>query len=208
MQSLTYTNKTPLYINSDIPDANKGNASDFNDIKSVVNVNATECGNASDLTTTNKTSLVVGINEVNSKSGNLSSLKTSSTADLVSAINELYDSQFYQVGDTINFTYIILSGLITNASKDLVFSLFLPKSLANITQISITSFNAELRGTLDYLNNSAGFTQYVGLSGYTLTPTKSSNNSINITLAKSTAYTNVNNNTPVVARVTLSINLN
>lgn len=67
MQSINYTNKTALNINSDIADVNKCNASDLNQIKTVVNANASECGNASELDTTNKTSLVEGINEVNSK---------------------------------------------------------------------------------------------------------------------------------------------
>lgn len=65
MQTISYTNKTALNINSDISDVNKCNASDLNQIKSVVNANASECGNASDLNTTDKTSLVDAINEVN-----------------------------------------------------------------------------------------------------------------------------------------------
>jgi hypothetical protein len=69
MQSISYTNKTALNINSGISDVNKCNASDLNNIKSVVNANATECGNASSLSTSAKTSLVEGINEVNTKLG-------------------------------------------------------------------------------------------------------------------------------------------
>lgn len=69
MQSISYTNKTALNVNSSISDVNKCNASDMNQIKTVVNANATECGNASALNTTNKSSLVNGINEVNTKLG-------------------------------------------------------------------------------------------------------------------------------------------
>lgn len=69
MQTISYTNKTALNINSDISDVNKCNASDLNSIKSVVNANASECGNASSLNTTDKSSLVNGINEVNSNLG-------------------------------------------------------------------------------------------------------------------------------------------
>lgn len=65
MQTISYTNKTALNINSEIADVNKCNAGDLNEIKSVVNANASECGNASGLNTTNKTSLVNAINEVN-----------------------------------------------------------------------------------------------------------------------------------------------
>ena len=207
MQSLTYTSKTPLYVNVDIPDANKCTANDMNGIKSVVNANATECGNASSLNTSSKTSLVSGINEVNNKVGTLSNLKTSAKTNLVNASNELYDMFYYKPGDTITFTEIVLVGFISNATKNLYFSVILPKNLANITSVNITSFNAELRGINDYLNNSAGYTQYVGASGYTLTSVKGSDNSLNITLSKSTAFTNATNNTPISARVTLTLNL-
>lgn len=67
MQAIGYTNKSALNENAGIADVNKCNAVDLNEIKTVVNGNATECGNATDLNTTNKTSLVDGINEVNTK---------------------------------------------------------------------------------------------------------------------------------------------
>ena len=69
MQVISYTNKSALNVNSDIADVNKCNAADLNEIKSVVNNNASECGNASDLDTTDKTSLVNAINEVNTNLG-------------------------------------------------------------------------------------------------------------------------------------------
>lgn len=65
MQSISYANKSALNVNSSIADVNKCNAADLNEIKTVVNANATESGNASSLNTTNKTSLVNAINEVN-----------------------------------------------------------------------------------------------------------------------------------------------
>lgn len=65
MQSITYTDKSALNVNSNIADVNKCNASDLNEIKSVVNNNAGECGNTADLNTTDKTSIVNAVNEVN-----------------------------------------------------------------------------------------------------------------------------------------------
>ena len=208
MQSISYSSKTPLYVNVDIPDSNKCKADDLNEIKTVVNANATECGNASSLNTSTTTSLVAGINEVNTKVGTLSSLKTSAKTNLVNASNELYDMFYYKSGDTITFTEIVLVGFISNATKSLYFSVILPKNLANITSVNITSFSAELRGINDYLNNTAGYVQYVGASGYTLNSVKGSDNSLNITLIKSSAFTNATNNTPISARVTLTMNLN
>lgn len=67
MRTINYTNKTALNVNSSIADVNKCNAGDLNEIKSVVNANASECGNASSLNTSNKTNLVNAINEVNTK---------------------------------------------------------------------------------------------------------------------------------------------
>lgn len=67
MQVIEYTNKSALNENVGIADVNKCNAVDMNEIKTVVNNNATECGDATNLNTTNKTSLVDGINEVNTK---------------------------------------------------------------------------------------------------------------------------------------------
>lgn len=65
MQVIGYTDKSALNQNAGIADINKCNAVDLNEIKSVVNANASECGNASDLNTTDKDSLVNAINEVN-----------------------------------------------------------------------------------------------------------------------------------------------
>lgn len=45
MQTITYSNKSTLYANSSIPDANKVNATDMNEIKTVVNNNANETEN-------------------------------------------------------------------------------------------------------------------------------------------------------------------
>lgn len=65
MQTISYTDKSALNVNQDIADINKCNYSDMNEIKTVVNANASECGNASSLNTTDKDSLVDAINEVN-----------------------------------------------------------------------------------------------------------------------------------------------
>lgn len=45
VQSITYGNKTQIYANNDVADANKVKADDMNEIKSVVNNNATELTN-------------------------------------------------------------------------------------------------------------------------------------------------------------------
>jgi len=67
MAQITYSNKVALNENSSIADINKVNASDMNEIKSVVNENYNEVGDITNLTTTDKTSVVNAINEVNRK---------------------------------------------------------------------------------------------------------------------------------------------
>ena len=69
MQTIGYTNKSALNQNAGIADINKCNAADMNEIKTVVNANASECGNASALNTTDKTSIVNAVNEVNNNLG-------------------------------------------------------------------------------------------------------------------------------------------
>lgn len=72
MSKITYTNKVALNINPDVADVNKCNATDLNEIKQVVNENDddfntlnTNVGNLTQLHTTDKTSIVNAINEVN-----------------------------------------------------------------------------------------------------------------------------------------------
>ena len=55
MAKITYENKVALNENASIPDINKVNASDMNEIKSVVNGNDNNVGHISTLKTTNKT---------------------------------------------------------------------------------------------------------------------------------------------------------
>ena len=67
MAKITYENKVALNVNSDIADINKCNATDLNEIKNAVNTNDDNMGLLSNLNTTDKTSIVNAINEVNNK---------------------------------------------------------------------------------------------------------------------------------------------
>ncbi|MEE3417886.1 MAG: hypothetical protein VZQ62_00935 [Methanosphaera sp.] len=67
MAQITYADKTTMNSNSSIPAINKCQASDMNEIKSVVNNNYNEVGDITTLTTTDKSSIVNAINEVNTK---------------------------------------------------------------------------------------------------------------------------------------------
>ena len=63
MAQITYADKSTMNENSSIPAINKCQASDMNEIKSVVNNNYSEVGNITNLTTTDKSSIVNAINE-------------------------------------------------------------------------------------------------------------------------------------------------
>ena len=65
MAKITYEDKEFLNKNENIADKNKVNDTDLNEIKEVVNGNDDNIGNLSDLNTSDKTSLVNAINEVN-----------------------------------------------------------------------------------------------------------------------------------------------
>lgn len=69
MAKITYADKSAINQNTQIPDVNKVNASDMNQIKATVNANDDKVGELSSLNTTNKSSIVAAVNEVNSKSG-------------------------------------------------------------------------------------------------------------------------------------------
>lgn len=118
--------------------------------------------------------------------------------------NTLNDSLFYKVGDVIEIGnaegsgLYVANGYISVGTQSIYVTLVTPKRLDNITSITIDSINVEARGTSGYLNSQSGFVEYVGKSGYTITAWKSSNNTITIRLKKSSAFTNVTNNTPVV----------
>lgn len=67
MAKITYENKEFLNENSQISNINKVTDTDLNEIKAIVNENDDEVGNLSGLNTTDKSSIVNAINEVNSK---------------------------------------------------------------------------------------------------------------------------------------------
>lgn len=67
INTITYADKSAIYTNASIPDTNKVKDSDMNEIKTVVNTNANLQGDLTTLTTTDQTSVVGAINEVNSK---------------------------------------------------------------------------------------------------------------------------------------------
>lgn len=110
--------------------------------------------------------------------------------------------QMFNPGDTMTVrdeTYAEMSVpcLISSSTTTVYGSLVLPKSLAKISTVRFSSFRAEIRGENGYLNSESGTIEYVGRSGYTITVNKATDNMITFALAKSSAWGNTSNNSPV-----------
>lgn len=116
-------------------------------------------------------------------------------------LNPLDDLMYYKPGDTLRYktgSSAVMAGLITSSSTAIRLGMFTPKSLARITTITVTSLSGYLRGPNGYLDNNSANTNYATASGYTVTADIVSDNMIRIYIDKSTAFTNVDNNVPVV----------
>ena len=91
MAQITYADKSTMNENSSIPATNKCQASDMNEIKSVVNENYNEVGDITTLTTTDKSSVVNAINET---SGLLNGLVYTEVVTLASNITIKANSNY------------------------------------------------------------------------------------------------------------------
>ncbi len=139
------------------------------------------------------------------------------SADSVVADDEVLDNKLhFKSGQTIVFNEICLVGLVTGSTKYLRFTLPLPREIDSMDDVEITSCYAELRGDKGYVNSESGFHEYVGRSGYTVAPVLTSDSTINgnhkmkyivFEILKTTAYTNITNNTPATfwGNITLKI---
>lgn len=108
------------------------------------------------------------------------------------------DEIYYRNADTLSITsYTNLNGFITSSTKSVSFSFYTPKSLANISTITVTAFTGTIRGGSGYLDGQTSAYDWLADASYTLTATKMSDNMIRIVCTKTSAYTNVTNNTPV-----------
>lgn len=105
----------------------------------------------------------------------------------------------YVAGDTFTFSVSFpLNGFITSSTKGVRLALYLPKSVANITTITVTECSGTLRGISGYLNSETDNYDFAAdTTNYSLVATKVKDNLITLQINKTTAFTNVTNNTPV-----------
>ena len=119
--------------------------------------------------------------------------------------NDLEDTLYYkpndvvELGDAASGTlyFYVMSGYVSSSTKNVMITVHLPKKLNKITTITVNKFTVEARGISGYLNSTAGYIEYVGKSGYTVSAIKVTghDNAITIVVAKSSAWTNTTNNT-------------
>ena len=142
--------------------------------------------------------------------GTMNNLKTTEKSLLVNAINEIYDDIYYKDNDTFEihedsshsvYNRPYTSGLITGVGKTLVFSLYLPKSIKNISSITVNELKMNVRNAngsyIEYNTYVAGGKDWL-TSTYVHTIEKVNDNIITIVINKAndTAMTNATNNAP------------
>lgn len=117
--------------------------------------------------------------------------------NITSLINDVY----YKANDTFTCNGYVTGGYVSGGTRQFEFALVTDKSMKNITSITIDSCTVIGRTTSGaYLDGkNSGITK--GDSGYTFTAVKSSNKTFYVNILKSSAFTNVSNNTPVNARI-------
>lgn len=139
-------------------------------------------------------------NKVAAKTGDLTNLTTTSKTNLVSATNELYDDIFYKTGDVYTTTNTIyIPAQITGGTATINFCIPMPKRCDNLSSATINTLSVVGRGTSGYLNNSSSYINMIGGS-YTIT-TAFEQNMLLVQITKSSAFTNITNNTPLVLQI-------
>ena len=148
---------------------------------------------------------------------NKTAIENNATAigDNETAITELLNNLFYKAGDTFQITNgaqnYNVSGMVTSSRRVIMFTIFVPKSLKNISSISCTTLKLNVRGISGYVGADAYVTEGTNfLDGTTVTAKKVSDNAIGITISISSSYyANSTNNTPLnICVENLKLNLN
>lgn len=130
--------------------------------------------------------------------------KSDSTTDIYSCdyVNQIQtnieNTLFFKDGDTVEIGYHTVGGTITGGSKDIQFSIVVPKSLKKIKSFTINSLHITARGINGYITGING--NYIYVSDSDITYSNSSiatENILNIRLARNEVFGNVTNNTPV-----------
>lgn len=130
--------------------------------------------------------------------------------EIKSVVNSNYDSEqddiYYKTGDTFsivdNYGGYYTGGAISGSNKSIVWSIVVPKSLKNITSITVNSMTLTIRHSSGgYIYSSASLSQIDG----NIVPYIVSDNMITFVNERTTAASGATNNTPVVVGMTCDI---
>ena len=112
-------------------------------------------------------------------------------------LNPLDDLMYYKPGGTFSTAaYIELAGHSAASAKRIIVGIVLPKSIARISNISVTRLTGSFFGD-GGLVNSAADNNWVTTTGITISATKASDNAVRIYVDNTAAFTNTTTFTPV-----------
>ncbi len=162
INTITYADKSAIYTNASIPDANKVNDSDMNEIKTVVNDNATLMGDLTTLNTTTQSSIVGAINEVlgalswtfwDSKTGTASITLPNSFRELLFIVK-------INNTDTLNFTMNVPYSILTTTEQGFNGGYYATSTGTAYCRVTSTKTSAALSAAFFNGNNAASATVF------------------------------------------------
>lgn len=120
----------------------------------------------------------------------------------VPALSEIY----YASGDTFSFSAsTAVAGLVTSGVTNLYLTVPTPKSMSKISTVTVTAMTGGIRTTSSgYLDGVSDGQSWLNRDGVTVTASKASDNMIRVTVSKTSAFSNAQNNTPVVGSLNFS----
>lgn len=124
---------------------------------------------------------------------------TSSINEIKTSIESLKDELFYKAGDTLVLPSgyaIVTGGHLTNGRKEIAFSIYTPKSMKNITSISVSGAIMVARQGGNYIVGSGS-----GMASVSLTASKKTDNCIYLQYNSSTEITTGTNNDVVAIAI-------
>lgn len=111
---------------------------------------------------------------------------------------------FYSSGDTYSTSVAgVYGGIVTGSTQVVRFNVPLPRSMANIDTISVTSLTGAIRGISGYVDGTGDSTDL--LSAYTVSAEKVDNRVVRISVTKSSAFSNATNNTPIAVQIRIGL---
>lgn len=125
--------------------------------------------------------------------------------DGTASASEIEAMLLYKAGDTYSISAnSVFPACITASTTVVSIAVRVPKSMANVTP-RLTALTGGLRGPSGMVNGSADSTDWTAQGGINITLAKVDDYTLRVDLAKSTAFTNVPNNTTLSLKGTIAL---